>query len=130
MSTLKERLLAKTVIVEGPLDTPCWIFTGAKHEQGYGQIHDNDYCTTIKAHRASWQVYFGSIPNDLQVLHHCDNRACINPEHLWLGTHQDNMDDMVQKNRQANQYSGLPKPGPKEVYSLGMVLSLPPKLGK
>lgn len=54
---------------------------------------------TVRAHRASYKFYRGPIPDGLWVLHRCDVRCCINPDHLWLGTHQDNVDDMMAKGR-------------------------------
>ena len=76
----------------------CWNWTSSKDLAGYGMIkHKNG--KQIKAHRFSWMLYKGEIPDNLFVLHRCDNRLCVNPEHLFLGTHQDNMDDMVAKGR-------------------------------
>ena len=67
---------------------------------GYGQFCLN--CSRDMAHRVAWRIKNGPVPCGLWVLHRCDVRACCNPEHLFLGTRQDNMDDMVNKNRVAH----------------------------
>jgi len=64
---------------------------------GYGQLYVDG--KLIKAHRLAWQLENGSIPEGLCVLHHCDNRACCNPAHLFLGTYSDNACDMMNKGR-------------------------------
>lgn len=79
----------------------CWIWTGSKNPNGYGQLTIDNRCTT--AHRVSWAIHNGGIPDGLHVLHHCDNPACIRPEHLFLGTHTDNMRDAAAKGRSASQ---------------------------
>lgn len=72
-----------------------------KHLEGYAKIivYVDGKAKTFRAHRYSYQVFVGEIPEGLLVCHTCDVRHCVNPEHLWLGTNQDNVDDMVKKNR-------------------------------
>jgi len=74
----------------------CWEWTGS-NDGRYGQATWDGH--NIKAHRAIWIITYGEIPDGLWVLHKCDNPKCVNPEHLFLGTHQDNMDDMKAKGR-------------------------------
>lgn len=76
----------------------CWLWTGTTIRGGYGMIRF-PVRDSITAHRASWLIHRGEIPDGLFVLHKCDNPPCVNPEHLFLGTHQDNMRDMVAKGR-------------------------------
>jgi hypothetical protein len=100
MSDLKERLLSKCVEVSGPLDTPCLEFMGARSSHGYGQIRVNGRAGhTLLAHRVSYELFVGLIPNGMQVLHRCDRPSCIQPDHLWLGTQEDNMHDCMVKGR-------------------------------
>lgn len=77
--------------------TGCWLWTGNKFNTGYGCVSRDR--TSMLAHRVSWTEANGPIPPDAQVCHRCDTPLCVNPEHLFLGTRQDNMDDMVRKNR-------------------------------
>lgn len=74
----------------------CWLWVGGVTTSGYGtcSMHGQKV-----AHRVSWVIHNGVIPNGMNVLHRCDTPACVNPAHLFLGTHQDNMADLRQKGR-------------------------------
>jgi len=75
----------------------CWIWKGAKQPFGYGVIlFRKKY---VGAHRVSWILNEGEIPEGLSVLHHCDTPACVNPRHLFLGTQKDNIRDGIAKGR-------------------------------
>lgn len=77
----------------------CWVWTGAISMQGYGLVTRDKKHTS--SHRIAWELQYGPIPDGMCVCHHCDNRKCCNPNHLFLGTNEDNMRDMYQKNRHA-----------------------------
>lgn len=75
---------------------PCWLWTGALRK-GYGAIQLRGKAT--EAHRVAWELVHGPIPEGMCVCHTCDNPRCCNPDHLWLGTVQQNSADMVAKGR-------------------------------
>lgn len=75
----------------------CWEWRGSLAPNGYGQFFRKS--GSRQAHRISWELENGPIKNGLFVCHHCDNRKCIRPSHLFLGTHSDNMRDMERKGR-------------------------------
>ena len=76
----------------------CWLWTGCKTAaNGYGRIRIDG--SKVSAHRYSWELHNGPIPAGMLVLHRCDVRACVRPDHLFLGTHSDNAKDCVAKGR-------------------------------
>lgn len=75
----------------------CWLWSGAKTSAGYGEFYLAG--SMVYAHRYSDQLVRGPIPKGVMVLHRCDAPSCVNPDHLFRGTHQDNMDDMWRKGR-------------------------------
>lgn len=93
-SSIEERFNSK--YVPEP-NSGCWLWLGATDSRGYGQIRFNN--KTSQAHRVSYMLYNNCILDELCVLHTCDNPICVNPEHLKLGTQQDNLQDMYNKRR-------------------------------
>jgi hypothetical protein len=91
--TIDQKLWSRCTKVENG----CWEWDGSINQSGYGTIGVNR--SSKLAHRVAWEESNGAIPNGLFVLHACDNRRCINPAHLWLGTNDDNMKDMARKGR-------------------------------
>jgi hypothetical protein len=78
-------------------ETDCWEWHGTKHMAGYGSYRVNG--KSFLAHRVSWMIFNGEMPEGLCVCHKCDNRKCINPNHLFVGTQGDNVRDMILKGR-------------------------------
>jgi hypothetical protein len=78
----------------------CWNWTHSTNKFGHGMFSFQG--KTLGAHRFSFELHKGPIPSDLFVCHSCDNPACVNPSHLWLGTAKDNVQDMISKNRYNN----------------------------
>lgn len=91
MTSLGERFWSKVDCGDG-----CWEWTAARHRSGYG-VFQLGVGRQISAHRQAWVLARGAIPEGLWVLHHCDNRGCVRPEHLYVGTPGDNARDREER---------------------------------
>jgi hypothetical protein len=90
----KERIESK---VHRITESGCWVWMGATQVRGYGEIITRN--RKLLAHRASYEVFVGPIPKGMYVCHACDNVYCVNPNHLFLGTQKQNLQDMKAKGR-------------------------------
>jgi len=88
--------------VDRGLPDECWPWIGAKTPRGYGVLWGNEDGNALRAHRLSYQLNVGVITDGLFVCHRCDNPPCVNPAHLYLGTHDDNMADKIARGRCAS----------------------------
>jgi hypothetical protein len=83
----------------------CWVFTGKVTDRGYGELFlytrgNKRNTRVVFAHRLAYRLFIGKLKKGMEICHRCDNRKCCNPSHLYQGTHQDNMNDMKNRNRQ------------------------------
>lgn len=93
--TVLERFMEHVKVPEN-LDE-CWVWTGAPSKKGYGMFKLAG--KTVQAHRLSWELFHGPIPEGKQVLHKCDNPPCVNPSHHYLGDNDQNVQDRVDRHR-------------------------------
>jgi len=106
--TILDRFMDKVEMIP---DCGCWIWMGSLDASGrkstrrYGTMFYNG--KREQAHRVSWEIYNGQIPKHMLVLHRCDTPSCVNPNHLFIGTHLDNMKDCINKNRRVNHIGTL-----------------------
>lgn len=93
--SLEERFFRKVQKTES-----CWLWTGNKRRLGYGSIQEGGKGSpTLSAHRLSYRIHKGEIPEGMVVMHSCDNPSCVNPDHLSVGTYKENTADMIAKGR-------------------------------
>lgn len=86
----------------------CWLWTAtARSPMGHGGFYFKR--KTLQAHRFAYEIWNGKIPDGLLVCHKCDNPPCVNPDHLFLGTHRDNTEDRINKGRILYNWSGFKK---------------------
>jgi hypothetical protein len=93
--------LFKQAVPTPTIGFQCWEWTGRRYNQGYGWIYIAGRQRVV--HRVVWELLHGPIPPGYCICHHCDTPSCINPEHLWQGTHAENIRDAARKHRMSRK---------------------------
>lgn len=124
--SLSERFWQRVDISGG--DDCCLLWLASTNKSGYGQIRREPVGNEVRGkttttHRVAWELTYGQIPIGMHVCHQCDNPLCVNPSHLWLGTHAQNLADMKTKGRSARgDRSGTARLNSKQVLAIRKIL--------
>lgn len=107
----EERFWVRVNISDDPKN--CWEWAGSKTRYGYGEMKIGKKAH-YRVHRFCWELHHGPIPKGMFICHHCDNPSCVNPEHLFLGTPLDNVQDKMRKGR--HRIASFPRPSGESHY--------------
>ena len=119
MAEIHEERLREKIAVGKPNE--CWLWTGGVNYSGHGIAFNGE--RTVGAHRWTWELAHGAVPDGLCVLHACDVPACCNPTHLFLGTQTDNMRDKCAKGRHKSPWAKLTREQAAEIISSGETIA-------
>jgi hypothetical protein len=96
LAALRQKIISNVKLADGPIpDSDCWHWVGARMSRGYGALHVKGIW--LLAHRASYRVFIGPIPEGKLIRHRCHVRECVSPWHLVPGTHQQNREDQLRR---------------------------------